>query len=272
MPVEHAEEGFEVLFASDADPAPGYFQTWSIARYLHFTAVSGKAAQGFKVLDLWGKAPFEDGVCRVKMPLGEYRLTTAVRLPNGDVHAAERAFEVTSDYDGTPIQLKLREPDVSEMLQDIKLDAFALADAEGAEIDCGEIAAAGATDAKPVIVAFLEPGMEPTEHLLNEMREQAVRLDDAGAPIVLTVRDAEELADPTLARTLPALPRTTVAYDDFSELPERLARRMFTNPEKLPLIILAVADGAGNLTGRYAAAGYNVGTVDLVLKLISLIR
>lgn len=272
VPVEHAEEGFEVLFASDADPAPGYFQTWSIARYLHFTAVSGKAAQGFKVLDLWGKAPFEDGVCRVKMPLGEYRLTTAVRLPNGDVHAAERAFEVTSDYDGTPIQLKLREPDVSEMLQDIKLDAFALADAEGTEIDCGEIAAAGPTDAKPVIVAFLEPGMEPTEHLLNEMREQADRLDDAGAPIVLTVRDAEELADPTLARTLPALPRTTVAYGDFSELPERLARRMFTNPEKLPLIILAVADGAGNLTGRYAAAGYNVGTVDLVLKLISLIR
>ncbi|MDM8300685.1 transglutaminase domain-containing protein [Collinsella tanakaei] len=272
VPVEHEERGALVAFASDADPAPGYFQAWSVARYLRFTAVSGKGAQGFKVLDFWGKAPFEDGICRLKMPYGEYRLTTAVRLPNGDVQASERAFAVVEGAESEPIELKLREPNVSEMLADIALDAFAVRDEASAAVDPARIALAGDSDAHPVIVAFLEPGMEPTEHLLNEMREQADRLAAARVPVVLVVRDADALADPTLARTLPQLSNVTVAYDDFSELPERLARRMFANPEKLPLSILAEAGADGALTGRYAVGGYNVGSVDLMLKLIALAK
>lgn len=102
------------------------------------------------------------------------------------------------------------------------------------------------------------------------MREQTDRLSAAQVPVVLVVRDAEALTDPTLARTLPELTNVTVAYDDFSELPERLARRMFANPEKLPLSLLAVANSDGSLTGRYAVGGYNVGSVDLMLKLIAL--
>ncbi|MCF2621653.1 transglutaminase domain-containing protein [Collinsella tanakaei] len=270
VPVEHAEKGTNVAFSSDADPAPGYFQTWSVARYLRFTAVSGQGAQGFKVLDYWNKAQFVDGVCHLRMPYGEYRLTTAVRLPNGDVQASERAFEVVEGGNDEPIELKLREPDVSQMLADIALDPFQAVDGAGAPFDPATIALAHGEDVHPVIVAFLEPGMEPTEHLLNEMREQTDRLSAAQVPVVLVVRDAEALADPTLARTLPELTNVTVAYDDFSELPERLARRMFANPEKLPLSLLAVANGDGSLTGRYAVGGYNVGSVDLMLKLIAL--
>ena len=273
VPLERAEGTVEVTFTSDAEHAPGYFQSWSVARLADSVTVSGDAIRDFEELDLWGKVPFADGTCTVGLPLGDYRLTTAVRLPSGDIQAAERAFAVGPEgCTSGPIALLLREPDVSQMLSSIELAPFTLDDGAGGAVDPGAIAAArtSANGSHPVVIAFLEPGMEPTEHLLNEMREHADRIRAMQAPIVLALPDAGALADPTLSRTLPALTDVTVAFDDFSELPERLARRMFTNPEKLPLSILAVADGDGNLTGRYAIGGYNVGTVDLMLKLMTL--
>ena len=113
--------------------------------------------------------------------------------------------------------------------------------------------------------------MEPTEHLLNELREQAERVAEADLPLVLVISDPAQLDDPTLAGTLPTLTGATIAYDDFTELPEKLARRMFANPEKLPLTVLAYKQPDGSLRGVYATAGYNVGTVDLLMKLITLV-
>ena len=46
---------------------------------------------------------------------------------------------------------------------------------------------------------------------------------------------------------------------------------MFANPEKLPLTVLAYKQPDGSLRGVYATAGYNVGTVDLLMKLITLV-
>ena len=182
---------------------------------------------------------------------------------------AERLVSVGEGGMAEPVELVVRQPAVDQMLEDISVEEFELRDSCGDALD----PASAIVEGRPLVTAFLEPGMEPTEHLLNEMREERERLAEAGASLLLVVRDESELADPTLSRTLPALEDVTdvtVAFDDFSELPERLARRMFVNPEKLPLCILATA-GEGAFRGRYAAAGYNVGTVDLMLKLMTLL-
>ncbi len=269
--VEHPEPTVEVSFASSAEPAPGYFQAWSIARLETIVTVAGTRALSFETLDFWGRAP-EDGICTLEIPTGTYRLTTSTRLPNGDSQAAERYFTVGEHGVTSPIRLMLREPSAEQMLEDIALEPFTLADEAGAPVNPAAIATAHGTDTHPVVVSFLEPGMEPTEHLLNELREQAERVCEADLPLVFVISHAAQLEDPTLARTLPALEdaSVTIAYDDFSELPEKLARRMFANPEKLPLTILACAEGE-TLRGVYATAGYNVGTVDLLLKLVTLV-
>ena len=270
VPVERPESGADVTFASE-EPL-GYFHDWTIARLTRDNAPSGAPRLGFATLDLWGKAEFEGGVCHVELPAGTYLVTTSARLPSGDSQVAERLVEVgehgIEGADG-PVELVMRHPDVSQMLEDIAVEPFMLADGSGDPLD----PSSAATEGQPIVTAFLEPGMEPTEHLLNEMREESARLAEAGAALLLVLRDEAELADPTLSRTLPVLEGVadvTVAFDDFSELPERLARRMFVNPEKLPLCILATPEG-GALRGRYAAAGYNVGTVDLMLKLMALL-
>ena len=270
VPVEAPEPTIDVSFASDADPAPGYFQSWSVARLERNLTVAGTSALGYEALEFYG-ARFENGVCTLPLPRGRYRLTTGVRLPNGDMQVYERGFDVAPGTCAEPIELKLRQPSAQEMLEDIALEPFALADGQGGTLDPAAVALAHGTGSHPVVVSFLEPSMEPTEHLLNELREQAERVNEANLPLVWVISDPAQLEDPTLARTLPALQNVTIAYDDFSELPEKLARRMFANPEKLPLTVLACAQGDSSLRGVYATAGYNVGTVDLLLKLITLV-
>ena len=94
--------------------------------------------------------------------------------------------------------------------------------------------------------------------------------------VTLVTRDDAEAAaaDPTLARAVGALRDAgvdvTLVRDDLSELPERLARRMFADPEALPLCLLADCRAAGAPVGLFARGGYAVGTVELVLRLAAL--
>ena len=73
------------------------------------------------------------------------------------------------------------------------------------------------------------------------------------------------LANATLARTLEKIPCVSVYFDPEGETPEPIARRMYVDPEKLPLLVVT-KDG---MTGIYASSGYNVGSVDLMLKILS---
>ena len=268
--VETAQKTVDVTFVSDADPAPAYFNAWSVAHLEENVTVAGTLALGFESLDYWGRT-VENGRCTLAVPEGDYRLTCATRLPNGDVQANERTFTVGPNGTDEPIELALRVPTADQMLEDIALEPFTVADRDGNAVDPAAVALAAAAPSHAIAVSFLEPGMEPTEHLLNELREQADRVAESGLPLLFVIADPSQLDDPTLARTLPALKNVQVAYDDFSELPEKLARRMFANPEKLPLTVLACVQDAGTLRGVYATAGYNVGTVELLLKLVSLV-
>ena len=243
-----------------------YEQDWSIAR---LTPAAGLGASGtymtYQTLDYYGRT-FENDRFEVELAPGIYRATTSARLPNGNQQISERLFCVAADAESCALELRVREPEASDMLSNIALEDFAVRDAEGGHCTVTAAAVDGMA-----LLAYLEPSEEPTEHLLNELRERADQIADEKLAVLLVVPDLAMASDPTLARTLEALPQVILAEDDFSERPERLARRMFANPEKLPLAVLA--DGRGEtLHGLYATAGYNVGTVDLVLKLARLAR
>lgn len=268
--VERPVHTVDVTFTSDVEPGPGYFQAWSVARLETNVTVAGTRALGFEALDFGGSS-IQDKSCTLPLPAGDYRLVCSTRLPSGDVQVAERSFPVSDMGTNDSIALVLREPEVTQMLEDIALEAFTLCDVEGNAINVAQIASEHGVNSHPIAISFLEPGMEPTEHLLNELHEQAERVAKADLPLVFVISNPAQLEDPTLARTLPTLTGVTIAYDDFTELPEKIARRMFVNPEKLPLTVLACKQSDGSLRGIYATAGYNVGTIDLLMKLIALV-
>ena len=247
--------------------SPIYEQDWGLAAAVCAVAPSGATCREHQMLDLWGSA-FADGKLVVDVTPGRYRLTTAVRLPNGNQLASELDFDIADAAAERMVALEFREPKAADMLCDIPLDDFPLEDAAGEPTTAHT--AATAHGASFALVALLEPAEEPTEHLLNELRQHADRVAEAGLALVCAVSDADiARRDPTLSHTLEALPAAQLMTCDFDAYAERLARRMFVNPEKLPLAIL-VDVRTGRLIGRYASAGYNVGTVDLVLKLVRL--
>lgn len=247
--------------------SPVYEQDWGIAVAVDATAPSGSTCRTFEQLDLYG-ASFAEGKLEVDVVPGIYRVTTTVRLPSGNQQVRELDLAIEDAAVEEAIALQFREPRAEDMLCSIALDDFALADEVGKEVTAAS--AARANGAGFALVALLEPAEEPTEHLLNELRQHAGRVAESGLELVLAAPAATAARrDPTLARMLEVLPQAQVLSCDFDAHAERLARRMFVNPEKLPLAIL-VDVRSGVMTGIYASAGYNVGTVDLVLKLARL--
>ena len=114
------------------------------------------------------------------------------------------------------------------------------------------------------IAAFLSEGEEPTEHVLNEILESSPELEKCGADIWFIFRDEHGTENKTVKKVLDRLPGIHILYADFDSVVEPLARRMYEDPEKLPLLLLLKP----GLLGIYGTSGYHVGSVELALKLL----
>lgn len=102
--------------------------------------------------------------------------------------------------------------------------------------------------------------------MLNELLESAGRVRaalDHGFKLLLLVPEPEARQDPTLQKTLAALPQAQVQETDFAGADlDALARALYVEPGLWPLTVLT--DGT---TAFYGHAGYGVGIVPLALEL-----
>lgn len=157
------------------------------------------------------------------------------------------------------MELVLRQADLKEMLERISVPEFMVQTEEKAEITASSV-----TEGKSCIMFWLEEGREPTEHILNEILEQKEEFAAYADSLRFVVRSEEALKDGKIKEVLDAVEGIGIYYDDFSENVNMLGRRMYVDPDKLPLII--VFDGS--LTGIYATSGYNVGTGTMLLRIL----
>lgn len=281
------KEEKQIRLVLTCEEKPEYFASWTIGRLVRepgediaepdkkdavrtgrkVMAEPGEYYKRFETLDLSGIG-FEDGRLSLLLPEGIYRLVTTVRLPDGNQLEARRLLK-PEDFlpgeDGKPVcvlPLNIRRPKLSQMVEALMLDGFSLEGENGEKVTDGEV-----TGESFALLAFLEEGAEPTEHFLNELIERQQEAAGSGLKIVFAVRGKGALEQPTL-RKAAGLLGAQVYYDDFRELPEQMARRMYTDPEKLPLVLLI---GPGRV-GRYACSGYNVGSVGLLFRIADRIK
>lgn len=194
----------------------------------------------------------------ISVTAGSYRVITDNRLPNGNLFASKYHFEIK---DGETKHLKLQKyhANLSEMLDNFDLDEFKVYDENGNVVLGSEI-----TKNKSVLM-WLEEGREPTEHLLNEMLDQTEDFKETTADIVFIVKDKSALENAKVKLVLDTFPRIKVYYDSFVPNVETLARRMYVDPDKLPLVIVTTKE----LNAVYACSGYNVGSGDMIIKICS---
>ena len=245
-----AEKNCHIVLKAGDGTQWKYFQNWSMAKLENGTYTSLRL----------GGLLWKDDLLEAHLEAGTYRITTSNRLPNGNMFAYVYYFSVDAG-DKKEISMILRQADLEDMLENIELPEFQLRkDEDGNEVvEASELTAEGKH-----ILMFLEESREPTEHILNEMMEQPEEFRKICSRILFVVQSQTALKDPTISKALSMFPEIQVYYDCFADHIELLGRRMYVDHEKLPLIIVT----SEKLNGIYATSGYNVGTGEMLLRLM----
>ena len=217
----------------------------------------GRVVEGIdRRIDL--PAAREDGTFCCQAEPGEYRLLTVNRLPNGHMYAYAYGFTLKAG-EKRRIELKKREVDLAETLSNNEIVDFDLQIVKRQKVKASTLL----KKSKNILV-WIEEGKEPTEHILNEMMQQAEDFRTLDADILFMLKDEEAVKQATLAKALKEIPNIRLIYDDFHENVNTLGRRMYVDPDKLPLV-LVLHEG---LCGVYASSGYNVGLADILIRII----
>ena len=256
---------------------------------------------------------FEKETLELLLPVGIYRLIAVKRLLNGDQEAAELLFAIEKEKqtelympdfekaDGVMPLEKASVPDESqscrklqnknnslrEEIQSCLLRDIVLQSADGTLSSLEKL-----VSGKHSILAFLEIGAEPTEHVLNEVLalEKSAKGNSKGigCQLLFVLQQKKDLQHKTLQEVLAldagseieilydvsggasdanAAPRTAVS--DASAAPgvfcgwQETAKRMGL-AEKLPVLAAVRPDG----TGIYGSSGYHVGSVELMVRIL----
>lgn len=247
--VENKANTLPFTLVSGDDTKWVYFQNWSL----------GILRDGiYHSLDL-SQREWTDGKVSLDLAPGAYRLMTAKRMPNGSLFMKEYRFSVGENLADT-LTIRLRDTKISDMLENMDIIPFSLKDKDGNKLPAQDL-----TEGRANILFWLEEGKEPTEHILNELIEHQARYNALDAQLVFILRSEDAKKNHTVAKALELLPNVTICYDDFRENVSSIARRMYVDPDKLPLIVVTKP----GLNGIFATSGYNVGMGDLLIKILS---
>ncbi len=224
-----------------------YTQNWTLSRLERGEYIT---------LDL-SRESWQDGKLNLNLPEAHYRLITCKRMPTGALFAKEYRFHVGVGEKDT-ISISQRSAKLTDLLSDKPIPDFQLYEADGSPVSmkaaCGE---------RANLLLWLEEGKEPTEHILNELYDLRDGFNELNAQIIFVLKSEAALKDNRIARALAELPQIRILYDDFRDTMSMLARRMYIDPDKLPIVVLC----SRGLNGIYGSSGYNVGLGDLILKI-----
>ena len=118
----------------------------------------------------------------------------------------------------------------------------------------------------PSLLIFLEPGKEPTEHLLQEMISLEDKFRGTEVPICFLLHNPKELDNPTLSMVLKKLPASAAyLYDERSRFAVQTASGI--GDGRLPLAL--VVDGSQRIV--YGCANYNIRTAAMLLRVLSFV-
>ena len=254
---------------------------------------------------------FEKETLELLLPVGIYRLIAVKRLLNGDQEAAELLFAIEKEKqtelympdfektDGVMPWEKASVPDESqscrrlqnknnslrEEIQSCLLRDIVLQRADGTLCSLEKL-----VSGKRSILAFLEIGAEPTEHVLNEVLalEKSAKGNSKGigCQLLFVLRQEKDLQHKTLQEVLAldAGSEIEILYDISGGASDanaalhtatgdtasgtlcgwqETAKRMRL-AEKLPVLAAVRPDG----TGIYGSCGYHVGSVELMVRIL----
>ena len=192
---------------------------------------------------------------RMELPPGEYRILTANRQIDGSVLLRAETVHLSAN-ETVEKTVRLRESQIASRLRHMPIGEYLLTAPDGGRVPLCALAA----QAPATILAVLQPGAEPTEHLLNEMIELRDSYRDKNTVLIVPSPGSN---NPTLRHTLEEIPSVRLFTCDERGFEERLFADLQLGDRRLPLA--AVLEKS--LHARFAFSNYNVGTAGLLLQI-----
>lgn len=190
---------------------------------------------------------------------GIYRAVTTNRLPTGDQYVRICDFTLAQGEE-KQLELELRDFSIRDLCRHRTIADCCMEMEDGKRVRLSSL-----TDGHRSAFIWLQPGKEPTEHVLNELLEEREQIASMANRIYL-IADAPEdyLENDTLKKTVEALPMLGRLVCASRESYRRLSESAEQNPGKLPLefVLLRGTDCI------YSDGGYNVGIVRLLLRVL----
>jgi hypothetical protein len=202
--------------------------------------------------DVW-----EDHSVRFMVVPGNYRILTTNRLENGTVLANAYHVELKEE-ESAEVEIELRKLEIDRKQGSLgKLEDFSLTAEVGEHTTLAEELSEG-----PNVIAWLEVGKEPTEHLLNEILEHTDEYNGVSCEVVFIISDASKLHNDTLRKVQEEVPSIRVYIDNNNSLNDKLYKDINTKDRRMPLAVV----GDKELNIYYISTGYNIGSAEALLK------
>ena len=242
---EEVIKNSNLVLKSQDDTVWEYMKTYTVGRYVNGV---------YHTLYL-GTGEWTDGQVTYPVEAGEYRVVTVNREASGTVHANLYYVDIKENETVT-VDVKLAEINAAHQ-KEMAVEETTFVNANGEVHKLSEV-----IEESNNIVAFLDAGAEPTEHLLNEMIEAKDQYLELKPNVVLVVEEEKDLNNSTLLKTLEALPFINVFVGYEKEALRYLYEGFDILDKKLPLAYIMNKP----MQASMAIAGYNVGIGTMLLK------
>lgn len=239
--------GYVTFITGEKDFQPEY--------YIHFTLSHLKNGK-CKTLDYGYGVKIEDMPGHIALEPGTYMLTTGNRDENGNVLASIAFIEVRPGEE-KDIMVSQRKPGAAGIaLGRIDLTTE-LHSSAGSDFSLGSISENG------LVLMWIEPGKEPSRHLLNDLPAHRKEFADWGGWFIIMTDPA--LASDTLKpSSFAGMPLNTMLVSDKDM--EYMRTIAGINPGGRPLPVVLYCNSKGEIL--FSSEGYRIDTGDQILKKI----
>lgn len=217
---------------------------------VHFTI--GRLRQGvYETLRLENVLLY--GALALPVPVGHYRVLTCARQIDGSVLVASFEVDVTGG-DQAEVQVHLRQGNLYEKLLHRPLDATRTAPLHAH------------MQGHDGLLLFIEPGQEPTAHLLTELKALRERIAALDIRILLICQRAGDCTHRDVIRLVETVPGCKVVSMPQTDTPAYLRHEMGIGDRRLPLAIAINR----RYEGLFAFANYNIGSAEALTDILAL--
>ncbi len=195
-----------------------------------------------------------DQESEVEVPFGHYVLVATTRQIDGTISVRAERFTVGQNRS---IAVSTPEDATASRIRQVELLN---------SMPRGPVRDLLGTTGGGRILLFVDPGKEPTEHLLQELLSCREAYDESGCSVDILISAGEQRNNPTLKRVESSLAGVTVRVLDDAPAFLHLHRMMGIGDLRLPFAL--ALDSRAN--GLFAFANYNINTAQTLLNILAL--